>query len=263
MSNQDGITFSSDGVSISYLARGNGDVALVFIHGGFADKTFWSEQVTAFAKEYRVVTVDLAGHGDSGSNRSGWTLDAFGEDVQAVANELDLERMVLIGNSLGGPVALQVATILPERVLGVVGVDTLHDAGVQRSKEQWQARIDAFRKDFDGVCEQFARSLFQEGADPDLVREVTQRMCEFSPEIAVALLESFINYDMAAAMRAVQAPIRCINADLYPTNIEGNRRYSAGFDAVIMEGVGHYPMLERPDEFNGHLDGFVREMRGG
>ena len=135
MSNQDGITFSFDGVPISYLTRGNGDVALVFIHGGFADKTFWLKQVESFASKYRVVALDLAGHGNSGSNRSHWTLDAFGEDVKAVADELNLERMVLIGNSMGGPVALQVATIMPERVMGIVGVDALHDAGAQRSEE--------------------------------------------------------------------------------------------------------------------------------
>ena len=57
-------------------------------------------------------------------------------------------------------------------------------------------------------------------------------------------------YDEAAAVRRLQAPLRAINGDLYPTDIEANRKIKPDFDAVIMKHMGHYPMLERPDEFN-------------
>ncbi|NIP15292.1 MAG: alpha/beta hydrolase, partial [Gemmatimonadetes bacterium] len=66
-----------------------------------------------------------------------------------------------------------------------------------------------------------------------------------------------------AAMRDARVPIRAVNGDLYPTNVEGNRKYAPGFEAVIMEGVGHYPMLERPEEFNRHLAAAVAALVGG
>lgn len=252
---------SADGVPIAYTARGEGDVALVFIHGGFADASFWSEQVEAFAARHRVVTLDLAGHGESGM-RTEWTLAAFGEDVAAVVEALDLPPVVLVGHSLGGAVALEAARRMPDRVVGVIAVDTLQNADAGWDEKAWQERKAAFREDFDGTCRRMAGALFHDGAEAGLVASVTERLCDGPPE-AAAMLESFNGYDRAAAMRAVAAPIRAINGDLYPTNVEGNRRYAPGFDAVIMEGVGHFPMLERPDEFNRHLAAAVAALAGG
>jgi pimeloyl-ACP methyl ester carboxylesterase len=258
-SNVDGVARSIDGVRIAYSVQGQGETALVFIHGGFCNRSFWDPQVTAFASEYRVVTLDLAGHGDSGV-RSGWTLRAFGEDVRAVVEGLDLKRIVLCGHSMGGPVALEAATLMPERVLGVVGVDSLHDAAQELAGPLWEERIEAYRKDFKGTCQRDVRRMFPKGADPKLIAEVSGKMCSGSGEVAVALLETFTGYDIGAAMQKVEAPIRSLNADLYPTQIEGNRRYSPGYEAVIMEGVGHFLMLERPDEFNQLLATVVKNL---
>jgi len=62
-------------------------------------------------------------------------------------------------------------------------------------------------------------------------------------------------------MREIKVPIRAINADLHPTNLEGNRKSAPQFDAVIMKGVGHYPMLEDPARFNELLAGVLRDLR--
>jgi pimeloyl-ACP methyl ester carboxylesterase len=248
----DGVARSADDVSIAYSVKGRGDVALVFIHGGFCNRRFWDRQVGTFADAYRVVALDLAGHGDSGM-RNDWTLRAFGEDVRAVVEALELERVILCGHSMGGPVALEAAALMPERVVGAIGIDSLHDAGVVIGEPRWQARIESYRQDFRGTCENDVRMMFPEAADPELVAEVSKMMCAGSGEVAVAVLEVFSQYDMGAAMSKVGAPIRSINGDLYPTNVQGNRRYSPGYDAVILTGVGHFPMLERPDELNREL----------
>jgi pimeloyl-ACP methyl ester carboxylesterase len=87
----------------------------------------------------------------------------------------------------------------------------------------------------------------------------TQIRC-FPPDRALSILEIFTSYDMASEMQAVKAPIRGLNADLWPTNVEGNCRYAPGYDAAIMKDVGHYPMLERPEEFNRHLAQIVDEL---
>lgn len=259
--NGDGVARSIDGVRIAYSAQGRGETALVFIHGGFCDRSFWEPQVTPFAGDYRVVTLDLAGHGDSGV-RTDWTLRAFGEDVRAVVEALDLKRIVLCGHSIGGPVALEAAALMPERVLGVVGVDSLHDAEQELAGPLWKERIEAYRKDFKGTCERDVRRMFPKRADPKLIVEVSDKMCSGSGEVAVAILETFTGYDIGAAMQKVEAPIRSINGDLYPTHIEGNRRYSPGYEAVIMEGVGHFLMLERPEVFNRNLVRVVEKLIG-
>ena len=85
---------SSDGVSIAYEVRGEGEPALVFIHGWCCDRSYWSEQLHHFVEKYKVIAIDLAGHGDSGLNRKEWTMAAFGEDVVAVVDKINLEHPV-------------------------------------------------------------------------------------------------------------------------------------------------------------------------
>lgn len=256
----DGRVRSADGVEIAWSAGGAGDPALVFIHGGLADRTFWAAQLDGLAGAYRVVALDLAGHGASGSGRRAWTIPAFGADARAVVEALGLRRAVLIGNSLGGPVALEAARLLPGRAIGVVGVDTLHDATVTIDPGQARARAAGFRDDFAGACRAMAGALFHPGAHPGLRAWAEQRMRAMSPEVVVGVMEGFAGYDVAAAVRSAGVPIRAINGDLWPVDVARNRTIVADFEAVVMKGCGHYPMLERPEEFNRLLDGTVRGL---
>lgn len=253
------IAMAPDGSRIRYYARSGGDIALVFVHGGLCNSSFWSDQLAAL-EDYRVVTLDLAGHGGSGAARTRWTLQAFAEDVRAVVTDLSLERVVLVGNSMGGPVCLRAARLMPERVVGVIGVDTLHDAGRERNVETRKRRIDAFRRDYAGSVNAMVDQCFHSNADADLIARVRGEMQRVPRDVGVAVVDIFTEYDMAAEMARTPVPIRCINGDLVPTNVARNRNSAPGFDAVIMEGAGHFPMLERPEEFNGHLENLVRDI---
>jgi pimeloyl-ACP methyl ester carboxylesterase len=248
-SRTEGRTRSTDGVEIAYTAAGAGSTALLFIHGGLADRTFWAPQLEALADRYRLVAIDLAGHGESGTSRRAWTIPAFGEDARAVADALKLERVVILGNSLGGAVALEAARLLRGRAIAVVGVDTLHDLTQTFAPEEAKARAAAFRKDFAGTCRAMVNQLFHPDTYPDLRAWAERRMLAMPPDVVVGIMEGFAGYDLAAASKAAGVPIRVINGDLWPTATEKNRTVVPDFDAVIMKGAGHYPMLERPEEF--------------
>ncbi len=142
---------SADGVAIGYDVRGSGPVALVFIHGWMCDRTHWRHQIDAFAEGHTVVTLDLAGHGNSVGNRDSWTIDRFGADVQAVVEVLDLPRVILVGHSMGGPIALEAAAHMPDRVLGVVGVDTLHNVEAVIDTDGWNRLMKMYETDFAGT----------------------------------------------------------------------------------------------------------------
>ena len=256
----DGRARSADGIEIAYTARGTGSVALVFIHGGLADRTFWTTQMSGLSDRFRVVALDLGGHGDSG-RRAAYTIASWAEDVRAVADALHLERAVLIGNSLGGPVALEAAHLLPGRVLGVVGVDTLHDLTQKMDGAAAKARAEAFRHDFAKTCRAMVDALFHPDKDLELHGWAERRMCvPANKDLAVSMMESFGDFDVARAARAAAVPVRAINGDLWPTNIHVNRTVVKDFDAKIMKGCGHYPMLERPAEFNAHVEAVVQSL---
>lgn len=247
--------------SRSPTAAGSGDTALLFIHGGLADRTFWAPQFKALADRFHLVALDLGGHGESGRTRRAWTIRAFGDDARAVADALKLDRVVIVGNSLGGAVALEAARLLRGRAIAVIGVDTLHDLTQRFPPEDARARAEAFRKDFPGACRAMVNQLFHPNTYPDLRAWAEQRMLTMSPDVVVRIMDGFAGYDLAPASKNAGVPIRAINGDLWPTATEKNRTVVSDFDAVIMQGAGHYPMLEAPGEFSGHLGKVVTALR--
>lgn len=251
---------SADGVRIAYTSTGMGRPAIIFIHGGYADQSFWKEQIEPLSERFQVVTLDLAGHGVSGRRHREWTMDMYGEDVGAVVRALDLDSVVLVGNSLGGPVALAAAKKLPGVVRGIIAVDTFQDVQAEWKEEARQAYMESLRKDFPATCAAMVRQLLLEGTDPDLYSWVEDRMCGFDPEVAPRVVEGFLEYDQAAEFAGAEVPIRAILGQTIPLNLEGNRELRPDFDAVVMEGCGHYPMLERPEEFNQLLIAYLEEL---
>ncbi len=240
---------SGDGVPIAYRLVGRGEPAVILVHGWACDQSFWSAQVAPLAMDHAVVTLDLAGHGESGAGRQRWSVNSMGEDIRAVVEHLGLRRVVLVGHSMGGPAVLEAARLLPDRTLGVIGVDTFRDAESHADSEQWQTLIESFRQDFEVTCGQFVDALFRQDAEPALVASVEKRMCDVDPDVGLALLQALSHYRLDAAMGFVAAPIRAINSDLFPTQTEINRRYAPEFEVEVMHGIGHFPMLERPRDF--------------
>ena len=224
---------AEDGVSVAYTVQGQGAPHLVFIHGWMCNQGYWSEQVDTFKDRHRVVTLDLAGHGASGSDRSEWTIAAFGADVKAVVEHLGLDRVILVGHSLGGPVALEAARLLPGRVVGVIGVDTLLDADFEWPEEQKTAFFADLQSDFPATCRTFVGSMFPQDADGELLSRIATDMCSGPADVGTAIMLQFPSYDMRTALSAAGVPIRCINAGMWPTNVEGNRRFAPDYDAVI------------------------------
>ena len=241
---------AADGVEIVYSVSGAGEPALVFIHGGLANRGFWDGQLGVFGAHHRTIALDLPGHGESGLDRKKWGILEFGADVKAVIDAEKAKKVIIFGNSLGGPVAIEAALLLPGRVLGVVGVDTFHlfDRGV--TPEEARERAHFFERDFAHALNQMVGMLFHKDADPDIVADAKKRMASTSPAAAREMFLSTGGYDEGAGARRLAAPLRAINGDLYPTDVPANRKLKPDFEAVIMKHMGHYPMLERPDEFN-------------
>jgi pimeloyl-ACP methyl ester carboxylesterase len=251
---------AADGVEIVYSACGAGEPALLFIHGGLASRGFWNDELVQFADQYRVLAPDLPGHGESGSNRTKWGLPEFGADVCAVLDAEHVEKVILFGNSLGGPAAVEAALLLGERALGVVGVDTFHNLSHGMGPEEALRRAEAFRDDYAGSVHAMVLQLFHADTDPGLLRDAERRMLRTSPEAAYALFLSLGGYKPEESVRRLAVPLRAINGDLYPTDVEGLRTFKPDFAVKVLAHTGHYPMLERPVAFERAVGEMVEEL---
>ena len=253
---------ASDGVPIHYDVQGKGEPTLVFIHCWSCNRHLWDNQVAEFSKTHRVVTIDLPGHGESGLDRKNWTIESYGDDVKTVVAKLNLKRVVLIGSSMGGPIALEAARRMPDRVVGIVPVDTLQNVENKLTPEQLEGVFKALEADYKTATANLMNQFFFSVNTPAAVKErVLADIASRPPQTAIAILKGIFAYDSAPAMKETKVPIRAINSDLNPTNLEVNRKYAPQFDVVIIKGTGHYPMLEDPTRFNAMLTDILRQLR--
>ena len=253
---------SGDGIPISSSVRGRGEPAIVFVHCWNCDRHFWDSQMAEFGKTHRVVAIDLPGHGESGSGRREWTVEAFGDDVKTVVDRIGAKRVVLVGSSMGGPIVLEAARRLPDRVAGIVPVDSLLDFDYHMKPEEIEGAMTAMRKDYKGETTKFiTEKLFAPSTSPAVRKRVLAIGPSAPAERSLAIVRAVLTYDPLPALAEIHAPIRAINGDKYPTNIEGNRRHYRDFDAAIMKGTGHFLMIEDPKRFNALLADALRQMR--
>lgn len=267
-----GTVAAADGVEIAWDSRGAGSTAIVLVHGWLSDRSIWRNQVNELAESYRVVTLDLPGCGRSGTQRTAWSVDGLGDDVARVVEGLGLRRVVLVGHSLGGQACLAAAARLRGRVLGMVGVETLHDVEYRFTQQVVNDTNDAFVANYPGQVDFMVRSVFPAGADAELVDWTVQRALVQDQAAALSLLRSYPQLDMAALVAGADVPIRCINAGadakdvptdqvgrVPTTQVARNRRYG-DFDARFLPGRGHYLMLTEPDAVTGAIRSWVGEF---
>ena len=249
------ITLSADNVHIEYRVYGQGDPAVLLVHGWACDENYWHAQLDALKAHYTVVTLDLAGHGASGGNRSDWSIANYAQDVAAVAREIPNPRLVLVGHSMGADVALAATPLIGERVIGVVAVEALRSVGEPPlSARDIDRKVAPFSADFVGTTRNFvATSLFEPGADPALVQKVAYNMSLHAPAVAVPSMRALLQMDLAGLLPAIHVPVYAINSDLLPTDAARIRRSLPDFHLDVLDHTGHFLMLEAPERFNALL----------
>lgn len=246
---------SRDGVEIAYATYGRpaGDApAVVLVHGWSGRRSYWAHQINFLAQRFCVVAVDLGGHGESGLGRDDWNLAAFGDDVVAVIEDVGAQKVALVGHSMGGDAVVHAARRLGDRVVGLVWVDAFRSLGdePQSPREEVAAFLAPFREAFGGAVERLVRSMFAETADRDLVDGIAAGMAAANQEVALGCLRYARNRQPAilAALPHIAARIVAINPDIGPTDVDSMRRH--GVEPIVLEGVGHFLMIEAPDRFN-------------
>jgi pimeloyl-ACP methyl ester carboxylesterase len=257
-----GTVTAPDGVAIRYEVAGRGDPTLVFVHGWSCDRSYWRPQIDHFAASHRVVALDLGGHGESGLERKDWTMAAFAGDVRAVVEGLGLQKVVLVGHSMGGPVILEAARLMPDRVVALVPVDFFSDVDRRFTAEERKGFLAPMRADFPKITKAFVRKeMFTPRSDSAFAERIAGDMAAASPAVAVSAMENLLQYDQGAALAAAKPPLRLINSDLWPTDLEALRRHNPKISLAVLPGVGHFLMTEAPDEFNRILARAVTELQ--
>jgi len=147
---------------------------------------------------------------------------------------------------------------MPGTVVAVIGVDTLHNVEQKRSEESTKKLIANLEADFKGTAHGFTSGALHAKADPELKKWLSARIETQDPKPAIELMRGR-TADAAEMLKEAKVPVRCINSSGRTTDVTANKKYG-DFDAVLMDEVGHFPMLEKPTEFNKKLRDVLKEF---
>ncbi|MES2732583.1 MAG: alpha/beta hydrolase [Bacteroidota bacterium] len=260
-------TIERNHLKLAYSEVGKGDFTLLFVHGSFINQDYWHEQVSFFKSTYKIVTLDLAGHGQSGNNRDAWTIQEFGEDVAAVIQALNLKNVILIGHSMGGDVILEVALKYPQAIIGFIGVDYFKNAGTPPSNDvqkQLDQILNNLQNDFSNTSEAYVRQgLLTPATDKTLADRVVTAYRNANPNMGFQAIASLFSYALRERelMQQLKWKMYLIQVDYMPTNEEPLKKYAgAGYEILPLQGTCHFPMLEKPVAFNRLLQNAIEKI---
>lgn len=257
-----------DDKELAFEDTGTGP-AVVLIHGYPFNRSLWREQVEALSNEYRVVTPDLRGFGDSESSPGTLTMDQMAQDVAAVMDSLEIQHAVIGGLSMGGYVALAFYKQFPERVDALVLADTRPQADSEEAKQtRAQQAEKALKEGMAGIADGMLPKLLTPetvSKHPEVVKRVRDMMLKAKPEgAAAALLGMASRDDHTKALSVIKVPtLILVGKDdaLTPlADSETMHREIPGSQLVVIEGAGHVSNFEQTTVFNDALTKFLEGL---
>lgn len=237
---------------------GSGGLPVVLLHGLGGSAEHWRPQLDHLRPDRRALAIELRGHGGSEPpENAAHGVERFADDVTAAVDDLGIETFVLAGHSLGGSVAAAYAARHPERVAALLLVDPSGDQ-TQAPRAETEAFLDTLRADPAGEMRFYFRQLLL-GSAPGVAERVLADLERLPPEALIAALESVAGFAAAAALERYPGPKLAVISDLntLPYSLH---RLVPDLPAVLMAGTSHWPMLDRPDDFNRVLDGLLARV---
>lgn len=260
------IKIRNNQVEINYYQQGKGNTTLLFLHGWCIDKTYWNNQINHFSNKYTTLAIDLPGFGKSKANRQHWTIEEYAEDVNSFIDSLHLKNVVLIGHSMSGEIMIQTARLNNPNIIGLIGVDNFKTLDVEYTPEQMKLMTDFFpllQNDFKNSAPMYAdMMLFHPRTSIEIKDRVKNNFANSNTQIGYESLMNYIRFSTTEAqiLEKLNFTLNLIHCDYYPTNENGLKNHcKKGYTIEMIADSGHYPMIEKPNEFNCALEKIITD----
>jgi len=237
---------------------GDGQPTVVLLHGWCCNRSFLAPQQMALAASHRVIAVDLPGHGANDTPRRDYGVPALTADVAWLCDRLALERPLLIGHSLGGAIAVQLAVDRPQRVAAVVALDTTMGPAPE-TRRAWAELIAALAgPDFRAAARAAIERLYFLPTDDAARREkIVAAMTAGPQHVMHDGLVGIAAWDSDAAVAALRVPFLHIARSVGGTDHSHLRQVCPQAMTGRVVGSGHFVQLEVPDQVNAMIGRFL------
>jgi pimeloyl-ACP methyl ester carboxylesterase len=244
-----------------YETSGQGDQAIIFIHGWSGHRQVWTDQVEHFKKNYTVITPDLPGFGTSDNHRQEWTMEQYGKDIQLLTHQVGANDVILVGHSMGAIVALEAARALGKRAKGVILVDMLQQVPSAFDSAREIAACNDMALNYGRFSYHF--NYFADSALTERYIGLLPAHTHFPDHWKSSWMshQRWKDRESVSCIREIQAPIRAINADETGTDTVAWKRHVRDYDVIVMPKSMHFLFWQYPKEFNSNLERMIQSLR--
>ena len=251
-------------IEMHYEETGQG-TPLLLIHGLGSSARDWERQVPFFSKEYRVITFDVRGHGQTDKPGGPYSVKLFAEDTAEFMKAIGVESAHIVGISMGGMIAFQLAVTAPERIKSLVIANTGSELIVRSFRDFLQVmqrklivRLLGMRK----MGEVLSKRLFPDPDFEDIRKVFVERWAENDPRAYRDSMQGLLGWSVTEQLDFIQCPTLILSADHDYTSVEIKQAIVAKMPhakLVVIPKSRHAVPVERPEEFNRIVGEFLTE----
>lgn len=252
----------SNNINLYYEVHGDGQ-PLLFIHGLGSSERDWELQVPEFSKTYQVITFDLRGHGQSDKPAEPYSISMFASDTAGLIKALGVESAHVVGLSLGGGVAFQLAIDSPALVRTMVIVNSAPELVVRNFKDRlgiWQrfavVRLLGMRR----MGEVLSKRLFPKAEQAHLRMTFVERWAENDSRAYQNAMRAMIGWSVMDKLGSIRCPTLVVSADQDYTPVVLKEAYTKSIpnaQLVVIPDAHHATPVEQPEKFNAALKDFL------
>ena len=244
-----------ESIALYYEEYGAGE-ALLFLHGLGTDGRSWEYQRDLFAEQYRVILIDVRGHGRSAKPPGPYSVPQFAQDIFALLEHLEIDAFHLVGLSMGGMIGFQMAVEQPERLRSLTIVNSGPELIAQNWKERWQIlqrRLVLNFTSMEKIGEFIGERLFPEPHLAEYKALFVQQMRENDPKAYKAATNALIGWSVRAQLGRVQCPVLVISGDMDYTPVANKEAYVREMPTARLQVIAnsrHGTPIDQPEAFN-------------
>nr|WP_024307279.1 MULTISPECIES: alpha/beta hydrolase [unclassified Pseudomonas] len=256
--------FDNDGCQLHYEDYGHG-APLLLVHGLGSSTRDWEYQIPVLAQHYRVIALDVRGHGRSDKPRGAYHIADFADDVAALIEYLQLPPVHLVGISMGGMIGFQLGVDRPELLRSL----TIVNSGPEVKAKSLGDWLEIAKRwtlsrllSLETIAKALAKLLFPKPEQAELRHKVEERWPQNDKRAYLASLDAIIGWGVRERLKRITCPTLVISADRDYTPVERKREYVAEMPnarLLVIENSRHATPLDQPERFNSALLAFLGE----
>ena len=252
-------------IELYYETTGQGQ-NILFIHGLGSSTRDWEMQIPTFSKNYQTITFDLRGHGQSQKPSGPYSMSLFAKDTAELIKSLGIAPVHVVGISLGGMVAFQLAVDYPELIKRLVIVNSGPEVVVRTLKDRWQVflrfaivRLFGMRK----MGEVLSKRLFPKDEHAEIRHMFVERWAENDIRSYLNTLRAIVDWSVADKIHTINLPTLVVAADGDYTPVSAKEAFvpkMGNAELIVIQDSRHAVPVEKPEEFNQIVSAFLSKQ---